>query len=204
MATTDPRIDAYIGRSADFARPILEHIRKLVHKAWPGVEETMKWSMPFFQNNGSILCNMAAFKEHCAFGFWNAPLLKDPEGILRVKEKNSMGHLDRITSKKDLPSDKILIAYVREAAELNEKGVKKPSPAKAAPKKELPLPEELTTALKRNKKAQAAFEGFPPSHRREYIEWITEAKTAATREKRIATTVEWLTEGKSRNWKYQK
>ena len=204
MAITDPRMDAYIAKSAEFARPILEHIRKLVHKAWPEVEETMKWSMPFFQNNGSILCNMAAFKEHCAFGFWNAPLLKDPEGILHVKDKNSMGHLDRIASKKDLPADKILMAYIREAAELNEKGVKKPSPAKKAPKKDLPVPEELTTALKKNKKALAAFEGFPPSHRREYIEWITEAKTEATREKRVATTVEWLVEGKSRNWKYQK
>src|SRR5215467_13992442 len=116
MPTTDPRIDAYIEKSAEFARPILEHIRKVVHKAWPGVEETMKWSMPFFMNNGSILCNMAAFKEHCALGFWNAPLLKDPEGILHIKDKNAMGHLDKITSKKDLPSDKILTAYIREAA----------------------------------------------------------------------------------------
>ena len=203
MATTDPRIDAYIQKSAEFARPILEHIRKLVHKAYPEVEETMKWSMPFFLNNGSIICNMAAFKEHCAFGFWNAPLLKDPEGILHVKEKNAMGHLDRITSKKDLPSDKVLIAYIREAAALNEAGVKKPV-LKKAPKKELPVPAELTAALKKNKKAQAAFEGFSPSHRREYIEWITEAKTDATREKRLATTVEWLAEGKSRMWKYEK
>ena len=203
MATTDARIDAYIVKSAPFAQPILEHIRKLVHKAYPGAEEVVKWGMPFFQNNGAIICNMAAFKEHCAFGFWNAPLLKDPEGILHVKDKNSMGHLDRITSKKDLPSDKILIAYIREAAELNEKGIKKAAPKKA-PKKDLPVPEELAAALKKNKKAQTVFEGFPPSHRREYIEWITEAKTDATREKRIATTVELLTEGKSRNWKYQR
>ncbi|HVV05741.1 MAG TPA: YdeI/OmpD-associated family protein [Puia sp.] len=203
MATIDPRIDAYIQKSADFARPILEHIRKLVHKAYPNVEETVKWGMPFFMNNGAILCNMAAFKEHCAFGFWNAPLLKDPEGILHVKEKNAMGHLDRITSKKDLPADKILIAYIQESAALNEAGIKKVVPKKA-PKKELPVPEELAAALKKNKKAQATFEGFSPSHRREYIEWITEAKTDATREKRIATTVEWLTEGKSRMWKYEK
>jgi uncharacterized protein YdeI (YjbR/CyaY-like superfamily) len=200
---THARIDAYILRSADFARPILDHIRKLVHKAWPGVEETIKWGMPFFQNNGSILCNMAAFKEHCAFGLWNASLLKDPEGILQIKDKNAMGHLDRLTSKKDLPSDKIMIAYIREAAELNEKGIKKPKP-KTAPKKELPIPEELMSALKKNKHALVAFEAFAPSHRREYIEWITEAKTDATREKRIATTIEWLNEGKSLRWKYQK
>jgi len=199
----DARIDAYIIRSADFARPILEHIRKLVHKAWPAVEETIKWGMPFFQNNGSILCNMAAFKGHCAFGIWNASLLKDAEGILQIKDKGAMGHLDRITSKNDLPSDKIMIAYIREAAALNEKGVKKPKP-KAVPKKELPMPSELTSALKKNKKALAAFEAFSPSHQREYIEWISEAKTAATREKRTATTLEWLMEGKARNWKYQK
>lgn len=203
MATTDARIDAYILKSADFARPVLEHIRKLVHKAWPEVEETIKWGMPFFQNNGSILCNMAAFKQHCTFGLWNAPLLKDPEGILQLKDKNAMGQFDRITSKKDLPSDKIIIAYIREAATLNEKGIKKPKP-KAAPKKELPVPDQLSSALKKNKKALTAFEAFSPSHRREYIEWITEAKTEATREKRIATTLEWLTEGKPRNWKYQK
>jgi uncharacterized protein YdeI (YjbR/CyaY-like superfamily) len=201
--TTDPRIDAYIQKSAEFARPILEHIRKLVHKACPDAEETVKWGMPFFMNNGAILCNMAAFKEHCAFGFWNAPLLKDPEGILQVKEKNAMGHLDRISSKKDLPADKILIAYLQEGAALNAAGIKKPA-VKKAPKKELPVPEELTAAFKKNKKARDNFEGFSPSHRREYIEWIMEAKTDATREKRIATTVEWLTEGKSRMWKYEK
>jgi uncharacterized protein YdeI (YjbR/CyaY-like superfamily) len=203
MANSDPRIDAYIQKSAEFAHPILEHIRKLVHKACPDVEETIKWGMPFFQNNGAILCHMAAFKQHCAFGLWNAPLLKDPEGILQVKEKGAMGHLDKISSKKDLPADKILISYIREAAALNEAGIKKTS-IKKAPKKELPVPEELTAALQKNKKAKASFEGFSPSHRREYIEWITEAKTEATREKRIATTVEWLTEGKSRMWKYEK
>jgi len=201
--STDARIDAYIARSADFARPILEHLRKLIHKAWPDVVETIKWGMPYFQNNGALLCHMAAFREHCAFGLWNASLLTDPGGILQLKDKNAMGQFDRITSKKDLPSDKIMIAYIREAAELNEKGVKRSRP-KAAAKKELPVPPALAAALKKNKRALATFEGFPPSHRREYIEWITEAKTDATREKRIATTLEWLTEGKSINWKYKK
>jgi uncharacterized protein YdeI (YjbR/CyaY-like superfamily) len=201
--SNDPRIDAYITRSADFARPILEHLRKLIHKACPDVAETIKWGMPYFQNNGALLCHMAAFREHCAFGIWNASLLKDPEGILQIKDKGAMGQFDRITSIKDLPPDKIMIAYIREAAELNEKGIKKPKP-KATPKKELPMPEELAVALKKNKKALAVFEGFSPSHRREYIEWIAEAKTEVTREKRVATAVEWLMEGKSRNWKYQK
>jgi uncharacterized protein YdeI (YjbR/CyaY-like superfamily) len=203
MPATDTRIDAYIAKSADFAKPILNHLRKLVHKACPDAAETIKWGMPFFETSGSILCNMAAFKEHCSFGLWNAPLLKDPEGILQVKDKNAMGHFDRITSLKDLPADKIIIAYLKEGAALNEQGIKKPA-AKKAPKPELPVPPELATALKRNKKARTAFEEFPPSHRREYIEWIAEAKTDATKEKRVATTIGWLEEGKSRNWKYQK
>jgi len=204
MPATDARVDAYIAKSADFAQPILSHLRKLVHKGCPGVTETIKWSMPFFDYEGAPLCNMAGFKQHCSFGFWNASLLKDPEGILHVKDKNAMGHFDRITSVKDLPADKVLVAYIKEAAALNEEGIKKPAPAKKALKAGLPEPPELTTALKKNKKARTAFDAFPPSHRREYIEWITEAKTDATREKRIATTVEWLVEGKSRNWKYQK
>jgi uncharacterized protein YdeI (YjbR/CyaY-like superfamily) len=204
MPTTDARIDAYIAKSAEFARPILSHLRKIVHKGCPGVTETVKWGMPFFEYGGEIVCNMAGFKEHCSFGFWKASLLKDPEGVLTVKDKNSMGHFDRIGSLKDLPADKVMVALVKEAALLNEQGIKKPSPTKKAPKAELPEPAELTSALKKNKKARGAFDAFPPSHRREYIEWITEAKTEATREKRIATTVEWLLEGKSRNWKYQK
>jgi len=204
MPATDARVDAYIAKSAEFARPILSHLRKIVHKGCPGVTETVKWGMPFFEYGGEIVCNMAGFKEHCSFGFWKASLLKDPEAVLKVKDRNSMGHLDRIGSLKDLPADKILVALIKEAALMNEQGIKKARPAAKAPKAVLPEPAELTTALKRSKKARAAFDAFPPSHRREYIEWITEAKTEATREKRIATTVEWLVEGKSRNWKYQK
>ena len=203
MARTDARIDAYIAKSADFAQPILHHLRKLVHKACPDATETIKWGMPFFEVSGSILCNMAAFKQHCSFGLWNAPLLKDPEGLLQVKDRNAMGHFDRITSLKDLPADKILVAYLKEAASLNKQGVKKPVAKKAA-KPELPIPAELASALKKSKKAKAAFDDFSPSHRREYIEWVVEAKTEATKEKRVATTIEWLEEGKSRMWKYQK
>ncbi len=137
MASTDPLIDEYIADANDFARPVLEHLRKLVHKGCPGVAETIKWRMPFFDYNGAPLCNISGFKQHCAFGFWNASLLKDPESILHVRDKNSMGHLDRITSLKDLPSDKILISLVKEAAALNEQGIKKPTPAsknRSAPK----------------------------------------------------------------------
>ena len=125
MPTTDKRIDAYIAKSADFAKPILTHLRSLVHKACPDATETIKWGMPFFENSGSILCNMAAFKQHCSFGLWNAPLLKDPEGILQVKERNAMGHFDRITSMKDLPSDKIMTAYLKGSRLAERKGNKK-------------------------------------------------------------------------------
>ena len=129
--------------------------------------------------------------------------MKDAGGKLQVKDRGAMGNFDRLTTVKDLPADKTMTAYIKEAAALIEKGVKKKA-VKKAPKAELPVPAELTAALKKNKKAQATFEGFSPSHRREYIEWIIEAKTDATREKRIATTIEWVAEGKSRMWKYQK
>jgi hypothetical protein len=171
MANTDPRVDAYISKSAGFARPILQHLRQLVHKACPAATETVKWGMPFFEYSGGLLCNMASFKEHCSFGFWNASLLQDPDAVLQVKNKTSMGHFERIMSLKDLPADKTVLALIKEAAKLNEQGIKKPATNKE-PKAVPPMPPALNAALKKNKKAQAAFEGFPPSHRREYIEWI--------------------------------
>ncbi|MDP4147925.1 MAG: YdeI/OmpD-associated family protein [Bacteroidota bacterium] len=201
---TDRRIDAYINKSAEFARPILTHIRKLVHKACPGVEETIKWGFPHFDYKGAMCCSMAGFKEHCSFGFWKASLLKDKERILSTGERDGMGHIGKITSLKDLPPDKVMLAYIKEAAILNEEGVKLPPREKKPPRQELPMPPALGAALKKNKKAQAAFDGFPPSHRREYIEWITEAKTEETRQKRIDQAIEWVAEGKSRNWKYQR
>jgi uncharacterized protein YdeI (YjbR/CyaY-like superfamily) len=201
MPSNDPRIDAYIERSADFAKPILEHIRKLVHKACPDVEETWKWSFPHFDYKG-MLCSMAAFKEHASFGFWKQSLL---EQDAFPAEKTAMGSFGRITSKKDLPPDKVIIGLIHQAMELNEKGVKvvRPKPSAAA-NKEIVLPDDLAAALKKDKKAQAHFDRFSPSHRKEYIQWITEAKTEPTRNKRLATTLEWLAEGKSRNWKYEK
>lgn len=201
MAATDPRIDAYIKKSAPFAQPILKHLRALVHKACPGVTETVKWSFPHFEYKG-ILCSMSGFKQHCSFGFWKASLMKDDASILKKVGNTDMATFDRISSMKDLPSDKILIAYIKEAARLNEEDIKLPPKPKKATATELPIPPALAAALRKNKKAEAAFEAFSPSHRKEYIEWINEAKTDETRNKRVATTVEWLTEGKSRNWKY--
>jgi len=203
MPATDPRIDAYIEKKADFAKPVLKHLRQLVQKACPGAEETIKWGMPFFDYKGSVLCAMAAFKEHCSFTFWKAKLMKDPEGILQVAERHAMGNFDRITSLKDLPSDKILIAYIKEAAKLNEDEIKLPARKKTVGV-ELKVPVDLAAALKKNKKAQAVFEKFPPGKRKDYIEWITEAKTEPTKMKRIETAVEWIAEGKGRNWKYER
>lgn len=199
MPTTDSRIDDYIERSADFAKPILNHIRKLVHEAIPDVEEKIKWSMPFFDYKGP-LCNMASFKQHCAFGFWKQSLL---EQDAFPTEKTAMGSFGRVTSVKDLPGDKLMIKLIRQAAKLNEDGVKIPKkPAKE--KKELVVPNTLAAALKKNTKARKTFEEFPYSKRKDYIEWLDEAKTDATREKRLATTIQQLEEGKSRNWKYEK
>jgi uncharacterized protein YdeI (YjbR/CyaY-like superfamily) len=203
MPETDSRVDAYIEKAAPFAKPVLLKLRKLIFQACPDVKETIKWSFPNYELHGSVLCNMASFREHCAFGFWKASLLSDPEGILQVKNRNAMGHLDRIGSVKDLPADRILIAYIKEAALLNKNKIKVIRP-KATPKKELPVPKALAVALKKNKKAAAFFEEFSSSARREYTEWITEAKTEETLNKRLATTIEWLAEGKSRHWKYKK
>ena len=199
MPTVDRRIDAYIEKSADFAQPILKHLRELIHKACPDVTETLKWSMPAFEYKG-ILCGFAAFKQHCTYGFWKQSLM---ETDAFPKNKTAMGSFGRITSLKDLPSDKVMVGLIHQAMELNEKGVKVPKKPPTA-KKDVVVPLDLSKALAKNKTAKSTFEKFSPSHKREYVEWIEEAKTEPTRNKRLATTVEWLSEGKSRNWKYEK
>lgn len=201
MPSTDPRIDSYIERSAEFAQPILVHLRELVHKACPDVTETIKWSMPSFEYKG-LLCGFASFKNHCTFGFWKESLLKSDAF---PKIKTAMGSFGRITSLKELPKDKEIIGIIHQAMELNEKGINVPRAKNGSRDgKEVVVPEILAKALKMDKAARDTFEKFPPSCRREYIEWITEAKTDATRDKRLATTLEWLSEGKRRNWKYEK
>lgn len=201
MPSTDPRIDAYIQKSAPFAQPVLEHLRQLVHKACPGVEETVKWGFPHFEHKG-ILCSMASFKQHCSFGFWKGALLKDDQRLLNKMGETDMSQFDRITSLENLPSDKTLIAYIKEAVKLNDEGVKLPAKPKSAIKKDVQPPPELVAALKKNKAASKAFDAFSPSHKREYIEWITEAKTEATRNKRLQQAIEMMSEGKSKHWKY--
>jgi uncharacterized protein YdeI (YjbR/CyaY-like superfamily) len=196
MGTRDKRVDAYIAKSAAFARPILEHLRGVVHEGCPEVEETIKWGHVSFGYKG-ILCGMAAFKEHCTFGFWKGSLIVDAADR---QSDEAMGQLGRITTLGDLPSRKKLVAYVKKAKELNDAGVK--VVRKTKPKPALETPADLLAALKKNKKANATFENFPPSHRREYVEWIVDAKTDETRQRRLAQAVEWMAEGKPRNWKY--
>jgi uncharacterized protein YdeI (YjbR/CyaY-like superfamily) len=202
MGKKDQRVDAYIARSADFARPILKHLRKVVHAALPAVEEDLKWGMPHFMYKG-MLCGMAAFKQHCSFGFWRAKELAAKHKELDANDEPGMGQFGNVKSVSDLPSDKVLAKLIKAAAALNDTGQKAPRAAKA--KKAVPkAPADFLAALKKSKMAHANFAAFSPSHQREYIEWITEAKRNETRERRIASAIEWITEGKSRNWKYEK
>lgn len=197
MPKTDPRVDAFIEKKAAFAQPILRHIRAAVHRACPEVEETMKWSMPSFTYKGQILAGMAAFKEHATLGFWRS------SEVTGTKESESgMGQFGRLTSVADLPDDAALEAMVRKAATLIDSGVKKPRPVKH-PKAEIAMPADLADALAGNPAARTTYDGFPPGQKREYLEWVTEAKRPETRAKRVAQAIEWMAEGKKRNWKYE-
>jgi uncharacterized protein YdeI (YjbR/CyaY-like superfamily) len=201
MSTRDPRVDAYIEKAADFAKPILMQLRESVHEHCPQAEETIKWGFPHFMYQG-MLCSMASFKQHCAFGFWKGSLVVDAKG--RTLEQ-AMGQFGRIGQLSDLPARSALRAFIRKAMQLNEAGVsareRKP---KSGPRKALRAPPDFTAALRRNKAALATYEALTPSKKREYVEWLTEAKTDATREKRLATSIEWLAAGKARYWKYEK
>jgi uncharacterized protein YdeI (YjbR/CyaY-like superfamily) len=190
MAKKDPRIDAYIAGAGDFAKPILNRIRKLVHIACPHVEETIKWNFPFFVHK-EILVAMPAFKRHCALIFWKGKLILGKE---RTKYR-------RLTSLADLPTDKILLGYIRKAVELNEAGIK--VPVRRAAKKPVIVPDYFRTALRKNPRARAAFENFSPSHRREYVEWITSAKLEETRARRMEKALKTLAQGKARNAEYR-
>ena len=194
MPTKDPRVDAYIEKAADFAKPILKEIRARVHDACPTCEETMKWSSPSFEYKG-MLCGMGAFKAHCMFGFWKAELV--------VGGSNSHARFGHLESIADLPPKKEMAALIHKAMALNDNGVvvaRAPREKTAAAAR---VPADLAGALQKNTKAKTAFEAFSPSHTREYVEWITEAKRDETRQKRVETAIKWIAEGKSRNWKYE-
>jgi uncharacterized protein YdeI (YjbR/CyaY-like superfamily) len=196
MAASDPRVDAYIAKARPFAKPILTAIRKAVHAGCPDVTETIKWSVPAFDYKGPM-CGMAAFKAHCLWGFWKAALMTSVPADTATR---AMGGFGRFESADQLPSERAMVRMVKEAAALNEKGVKVPRVAKArAP---LKAPPDMLAAIKKNRKAQRTYDAFSPSAKRDYVEWIIGAKSADTRARRLATAVQWMAEGKSRNWKY--
>ena len=192
----DERIDAYIERQADFGRPILEHLRAAIHAACPQAEETLKWSSPAFLYKGQMLASMAAFKAHAAFGFWRGSLVTE-----EAEQASAMGQFGRISGIDDLPAPADLAALIRKAMDLTDAGVK-PLRAKTV-KGDFTVPDDLRAALDAEPRAAATFDGFSPSARRDYVEWVTGAKQAATRQRRLAQAVEWMAEGKKRNWKYE-
>lgn len=202
MEKYSPKIDAYIEKSQDFAKPILNYIREMVHEYCPDAEETMKWSFPHFIYKGKNLCAMASFKQHCTFGFWLEKEMKTMQEITQDIEKNSMFSLGKITSIEDLPSKPQLKKAIKEAIDLTDMGVtmKKATPFKT----EMEIPDDLLFALQAQPKALEVFEKASPSFRKEYITWITEAKTEATRNKRMEQALEWIAEGKGRNCKYER
>ncbi|HJU25343.1 MAG TPA: YdeI/OmpD-associated family protein [Rhodanobacteraceae bacterium] len=194
MANRDPRVDAYIANSAQFAQPILRRLREIVHGACPEVEESIKWGCPHFVYRGAILCSMAAFRQHCAFGF------RLHDQIVEKSGEPGMGQFGKIASVRDLPAKRTLAAYIRKAMALNEAGVKR---GRAKTPKPAPVtPADLAARLARNAAARRTWDGFTDAMRREYVGWIEEARTDPTRQKRLATTLEWLAQGKQRNWKY--
>jgi len=194
MPKRNPEIDSYIAKSAEFAKPILIHLRELAHAACPKVEETLKWGMPHFLHKG-ILFAMAGFKHHCTLHFWKGKLVLGDHF-----QAGGFGQFGRLTALSDLPSRKVLLDYMRKAVEFNEAGIEKPASIRT--KKRLVIPTDLAVALNKNKKARSTFENFSYSHKKEYLDWIAEAKREETRSKRIKTTIQWLAQGKSRNWNY--
>jgi uncharacterized protein YdeI (YjbR/CyaY-like superfamily) len=201
MNQYNAKVDAYIEKSAAFAKPILEHIRALVHEASPLITESIKWGMPFFEYKGPV-CQMAAFKEHCAFGFWKASLLYDPHGLLKIAE-GTAGSFGRISTIDDLPTPDAIKHFVLQAIENNDREIKVPSTKKApSEKKELVTPDYFEAVLNDNPKAKETFDKFSYSHKKEYLEWIIDAKTDATRQKRMQQAIDMMENGKSRHWKY--
>ncbi|MCR2834033.1 YdeI/OmpD-associated family protein [Parerythrobacter lacustris] len=189
----DKRVDDYIAKAGAFARPILIELRARIHRALPDAEEGIKWGMPHFMVRGKNVAGIAAFKAHCA-------LVIHGEG----QQGDALGGYGRIASIDDMPPESELVAAIKNAVERVEThGSATTGRDKPAPKPEIPMPDDFAAVLADNPQAKAAFDGMAPSHRREYLEWITGAKRAATREKRMATAIEWLAEGKKRNWKYE-
>lgn len=201
MGARDPRVGAYIANSAAFARPILRHLRRVVHLGCPDARETMKWGFPHFEHRG-LLCSMASFRQHCAFSFWKWKLLEGPGRNALRPRRGAMGQFGRITAVADLPGERALIQLVRRAAALNEQGVRRPVRRSARGDRTLLIPADLLAALRTNPTALATFQGFSDTHRKEYVEWVTGARRVETRRRRVATALAWLSLGRPRGGRY--
>jgi uncharacterized protein YdeI (YjbR/CyaY-like superfamily) len=203
MLAFNPKVDEYITKSADFAKPILEYLRALIHETCPEAQEVIKWGYPHFDYKGDMMCILGSFKNHCSFSLYKATLMTDPKIVESVNAGQKMGYMDKIKSMSELPPKEILVAYIKEAMALNENGIKKQKPKPDVPKI-IETPHYLLEALAAKPKAKEVFETKSPSFRKEYITWISDAKTEATREKRIEQSLEWIAEGKGRFWQYAK
>ncbi len=202
MASHDPRIDAYLERAEEFAQPVLEHLRAIVHATCPNVEETIKWGFPHFMHAGSILCSMAAFKQHVAFGFWKGKLI---DGIEPVDpDQSAMGQFGRLRRIDDLPGKRSLAGFIRQAMKLNEQGTRQPLSKRSTRSRAVSMPPELAAGLARSRRSREHFEKLPPGQQREYLEWIAEGKQVATRKRRSEQAIDWLSDGKPRNWRYMR
>jgi uncharacterized protein YdeI (YjbR/CyaY-like superfamily) len=203
MGNYNKAVDQYIAKAQSFAQPILMHLRELVHEVCPDTEEKMKWSFPHFDYKGEMMCSMASFKQHAAFSFWKAALMKDKSLAEKASAQEAMGHLGKICSLEDLPPDKKLKAWIAEAMKLTDDGMKLPANRKKTVT-EQNTPAWFEKALKANPKAWKQYQLFTAGKKKEYIEWLSSAKTDSTREKNLALAVEWISEGKVKNWKYLK
>jgi len=203
MSKFNPQFDEYIKKSADFAKPIMEYLRQIIHETCPEVEEIIKWGNPHFDYKDDMMCILAGYKNHCSFSLYKAELMSDTKIIESVKAGQKMGYMDKLKSLSDLPAKETLVAYIKEAMVLNENGVKKAKPVSEKPKV-IEVPDYFSEKLATNPLAKEVFESKSPSFRKDYLVWITDAKTEATRQKRMEQSLEWIAEGKGRFWQYEK
>lgn len=203
MAQLNSKVDEYIAKSEDFAKPILEYLRQIIHETCQDATEDIKWGTPHYSYKGDHLCMIAGFKNHCSFSIYKAEFLQDKEIAESVKAGKKFGYMDKLKSVSELPSKEVLVSLLKEAMTINEQGIKKEKAVSDKPKV-IETPEYLTEALDANTKAKEVWESKSASYRKDYLVWITDAKTDATRQKRIEQSLEWIAEGKGRFWQYEK
>lgn len=203
MAQLNSKVDEYIAKSEGFAKPILEYLRQIIHETCPDAAEDIKWGTPHYSYKGDHLCMIAGFKNHYSFSLYKAEFMKDKEIAESVKAGKKFGYMDKLKSVSELPSKEVLVSFLKEAMTINENGIKKEKPISDKPKV-IETPDYLTEALNANKQAKEVWESKSDSYRKDYLVWIIDAKTDATRQKRIEQSLEWIAEGKGRFWQYAK